>query len=104
MHDVVRDLLHVGHFKEYFSSLVITNSQVLSRMTEGVYYFKMCCFFFSFQVSHPIWITFAGWEGAKWIYRRLWYQVVNNLSVQILLAEIIYPKLLDVQIIEFQCE
>ena len=46
MHDVVRDLLHVGHFKEYFSSLVITNSQVLSRMTEGVYYFKMCCFFF----------------------------------------------------------
>ena len=54
MHDVVRDLLHVGHFKEYFSSLVITNSQVLSRMTEGVYYFKMCFFFFSFQVSHPI--------------------------------------------------
>ena len=53
MHDVVCDLLHVGHFKKYFSSLVITNSQISSQMTEGVYYFKMCLVF-SFQVSHPI--------------------------------------------------
>ena len=36
MHDVVRDLLHVGYFKGVNASLVITNSQALSQMTEGV--------------------------------------------------------------------
>lgn len=39
MHDVVRDLLHVGHFKEYFSSLSYHGWQKLFIILKCVWFF-----------------------------------------------------------------